>query len=104
MAFASYVGWSALGGAGLVNVRRVSGVWFVWVGRIPACAATIALSSLFILAPRAICLGPIRLPVLYTYIDGICLSNDPFHLALLTRCGMNHAVPFVVCSCVSTMH
>ena len=77
MTFASCVSRSALDGAGIVYVRRVSGVWFVWVGRIPACAATAALSFLFILAPRAVCLGPTRLPVFYTYIDGIRSSNRP---------------------------
>jgi len=77
MAFASRVSWGALDGAGIVYVRRVSGVWFVWVGRIPACAAMTALSFLFILAPRAVCLGPTRLPVFYTYVDGICSSNRP---------------------------
>lgn len=77
MTFASRVSWGALDGAGIVYVRRVSGVWFVWVGQIPACAATIALPFLFILAPRAVCLGPTRLPVFYTYVDGIRLFNCP---------------------------
>ena len=82
MAFASCVSWGALDGVGKVYVRRVSGVWFVWVGRIPACAATTALTSLFIHSSRAISLGPIRLPVFYTYVDGICSSNHP----LFTLC------------------
>ena len=77
MAFVGRVSWGALGGVGIVYVRRVSGVWFVWVGRIPACAATAALTPLFILVPGAICLGPSRLPVLYTYVDGIRSSNHP---------------------------
>lgn len=77
MAFASRVSWGALDGVGIVYVWRVSGVWFVWVGWIPACAATTALSFLFILDPRAVSLGTSRLPVFYTYVDGIRLSNCP---------------------------
>jgi hypothetical protein len=87
MAFVSRVSWGAYGDVGIVDVRRVSGVWFVWVGRIPACAATAALTSLFILAPRAICLGPIWLPVLHTYVDGIRSSNRP----LFTLCCLRGA-------------
>ncbi len=74
-AFWSGLGRRALCFAGVVYVKRVSGVWFVWIGWFLARAATTTPSYLFNLVPRATSLGPNWFPVLRTYDVGIVPST-----------------------------